>query len=145
MFKTLMLDLIVPLLPAIWAGLGTVVVVLLGWVAQKLTAKFHAELSDIQQQLIQEAIGHGINWAETWANKETSKLGVKPTGSAKLDEAITLVQEELKANNIPAMATDSLVKLLEGKLHVDATWAANANPAAVVPPAVATATPAPKV
>ena len=139
MLKTALVDILVPFLPTLWACLGIVITAAFAWVMTKLAAKFKIQISAETQGVIQTALGHGVAWAEQWASNKFKATGVKPTGNAKLDAALSLVQAELSAHNIPALATAELTKLIEAKLNVDANWFASI-PAPAAAPATATAT-----
>lgn len=113
-------------LKSIAAPLLPLVVLILVGVAyalgRKAIAAFEAktglDLSTGTETSILGVIDLGIGAAEKWAANVLKSTGKKPPSVEKLDKAMAFIVDELKRRNLPEMARDAVVKLIEAKLGV---------------------------
>jgi len=108
--------LIQDLLPVILTFVVPILGAVIVWVLRKIHEKTGIDIDAAQQQMLIDAIDHGIGFAEQWALNQSKVTGTPPDGAAKLDAAVKFVLEALDKLGITGKARDELVKLIEARL-----------------------------
>ncbi len=108
---------IMPFIAALSGFLLVIIKPLVGVLAAllliKLTQKIGIQKSEIIENLIQNKINDGINYAEQWARKETNK----PTSNSKLLKATEVTLTLLSQLGITAILSSELTKKIEATLE----------------------------
>jgi hypothetical protein len=105
---------------------GGVLSVLLVWGAKMILTKLKLEALAANTEMLNTAATTAVHYAEEWAAKQA----VKPTGSAKMDQALAVVEGIVGTPTVQQMGKEQLTKI------VDAVVNKNINgPTAPVTPA----------
>jgi len=95
--------------------LGPVFLLLLTFLITKIKEKFGVEVAAITDSLLTSAVKKAINHADAWAAKEAGK----PSGDKKMQVALDFLVPYIKKYNLPTIAKDKLIELIEGQLKRD--------------------------
>ena len=95
--------------------LTPILLILAAWVATKLSSKLGVEMTKSQNEIITGIVKKGINWTESWANRED----VNVSAQTKLQNTINYIVDEVQKTNLPEMATEKVTRLIESQLQYD--------------------------
>lgn len=94
---------------------GPVVVLLVSAVLWKILGKLGIEKNASIDNLIRTYVKQGINYADSWAEKQAQK----PTGDQKMAVAIQHVTKLIGDSKLPEVAEHKLTTLIESQLSYD--------------------------
>lgn len=103
--------ILVEIMPGLILGLGIV----LGMLARKYLKNGTAEERLATEQLIQQVVSQGVNYAEKLAEKRRETFEM--SGQEKLYTAMDFIENTLKTNGILDIAKDQLVARVEATLN----------------------------
>lgn len=95
--------------------LGPVLAVLASAVVWKLLGKLGIDKNAAMDALIRTYVKQGINYADGWASKQSSK----PLGDQKMTVAVKHILDLVANSKLPQMAEEKLVALVESQLAFD--------------------------
>lgn len=95
--------------------LGVVLAALATWAVHKLAAKLHLDKVAGAEELLQSAVGKGVQFAEAWAAKQSQK----PVGNEKLEMALKTVEAIVGTPMVQQAGREKLVALVEATLQQD--------------------------
>jgi len=92
--------------------LSPIVMLLIVWVGTKIKSKLGAEAAVFTEQLLTTIVKKAINYADAWAKTQSGK----PKGAEKLQTALDFLAVLLKQYDVPEIAKDKLIALIEAQL-----------------------------
>jgi hypothetical protein len=92
---------------------GPILIMLVSWAVWKLAGKFGLEKNVKADELLRRYVQEGIDWADSWAKKQTEK----PTGEAKYAEAVKYIVKMVGESEMPNIAEAKLKELVEAYLE----------------------------
>lgn len=102
---------------------GPILVVLISAAVWKLLGKFGVEKNAAIDALLRTYIKQGINYADSWADKQVSK----PTGDLKMAAAVKHILGLVSGSKLPKVAEEKLKEMIEAQLKFDKKNAALPN------------------
>lgn len=92
-----------------------IILILVAWVSTKIQGKIGTEAAVLTEDLLTKLVKKGVNYANAWALEQEGK----PTGDAKLQQAMSFIGSSLKAHSLHQVAADRLKAMIEAQLEYD--------------------------